>query len=322
MAGQVRVQGSISGLRRIFHTRVDGTTLAADRSDVLRAMTGAGLRDDVLALRVAAGLQVSYPANALSTWSGVSTLAPGNYLQWDGDRSRDVTWWHPPAPDQSLRAGASRLLSTITAVLDRPSPHDGRLSSDLSGGLDSTSLTFLAARRNPGLLTFRWGEAEAGNDDAAYAGQAVALLDRAEHLIIPQQDLPEMFADPGASALSTGMRVAAAHAVARMRHNARLLAGHGVGRHLAGHGGDELFAPLPSYLHQLMRRHPLAALKQARAYCALRRSPGAATLSELSSSETVPSWWRTEAGRLTDPPPPRRHPTLGWVSDPCGPRPG
>jgi asparagine synthase (glutamine-hydrolysing) len=201
---------------------------------------------------------------------------------------------------------------TLTAVLDHRAPPEGRLSADLSGGLDSTSLCFLAARSTPTLLTFRWGEAEAGNDDAAYAGQAMQMLDRAEHLVVAQHELPEIFAEPASSSVTTEEPISLTRAVARMRANARLLADRGSRRHLAGHGGDELFAPLPTYLHQLMRRRPMTALKHVRAYCALRRWPLAATLAELSNAETFGSWWQAEAGRLTDPAPPRRQPMLGW----------
>ncbi len=310
--GRVRLQGSVSGLRRMFHTRVNGVTVAADRSDVLAAMTGADVDERTLALRVACGLQVPYPANAHSAWAGVSTLAPDSFLMWDGDPAREVSWWHPPAQDRPLRQGATQVRDTLTAVMDRRPPHAGRLSADLSGGLDSTSLCFLAARGTPTLLTFRWGEAEAGNDDATYAVRAMTMLDRAEHLVVPQHELPDIFADPASSSVSTEEPVSLTRAVARMRHNARLLADHGSRRHLAGHGGDELFSPLPAYLHQLMRRHPVTALKHVRAFCALRRWPLADTITELSSAESFASWWQTEAGRLTDPAPPRRRPTLGW----------
>ncbi|MFI1303457.1 lasso peptide isopeptide bond-forming cyclase [Streptomyces sioyaensis] len=309
--GHVRFQGSASGLRRVFHTRVNGVRVAADRSDVLAAMTGAGVDEETLALHVACGLQVPFPANARSAWSGISTLAPENCLLWDGDRDREAVWWRPPEPDRSLRDGTAGVREALTAVLDRGAPHDGRLSADLSGGLDSTSLCFLAARHTPELLTFRWGEADAGNDDAVYAGQASRLLDRAEHLVVPQHELPDIFADP-ALAVSAEEPLSLTRATARIRRGARLLADRGSRRHLAGHGGDELFSPMPSYLHQLMRRHPVTALKHVRAHCALKRWPLKATLAELAQPGSLPAWWREQAGLLTAPRPPLRRPALGW----------
>lgn len=309
--GHVRFQGSASGLRRVFHTRVNGVRVAADRSDVLAAMTGAGVDEETLALHVACGLQVPFPANARSAWSGISTLAPENCLLWEGDRDREAVWWRPPEPDRSLREGTAAVRETLTAVVDRRAPGEGRLSADLSGGLDSTSLCFLAARHTPELLTFRWGEADAGNDDAAYAGQAARLLDRAEHLVVPQHELPDIFADP-ALAVSAEEPLSLTRATARIRRGARLLADRGSRRHLAGHGGDELFSPMPSYLHQLMRRHPMTALKHVRAHCALKRWPLRATLGELAQPGSLPAWWREQAGLLTEPRPPLRRPALGW----------
>jgi len=35
VSGQVRVQGTVTGIRRVFHARVAGATVAADRADVL-----------------------------------------------------------------------------------------------------------------------------------------------------------------------------------------------------------------------------------------------------------------------------------------------
>ncbi len=318
VGGQVRLQGSVSGLRRVFHARINDVTIASDRSDLLAELTGADIDEEALALRMACGLRVPYPANARSTWSGVRTLPPESFLSWDGDRAREVPWWRPPDLDLSLQEGAAEVRRTLTAALTPHPPREGRLSADLSGGLDSTSLSFLAAREAPDLLTFRWGEAEAGNDDAAYAERAGKLLGRAEHLVVPQHELPEMFAHPESSSVSTEEPVSLTRATARIRHNAALLADRGSRRHLAGHGGDELFAPMPTYLPQLMRRHPVTGLRHVRAYCALRRWPVSATLAEVaglakvSGADAFPSWWRTEADRLTGPHPSGRAPALGW----------
>jgi asparagine synthase (glutamine-hydrolysing) len=318
VGGRVRFQGSVSGLRRVCHTRINDVTVASDRSDLLADLTGAEVDEEALALRVACGLRVPYPANARSTWSGVRTLPPESFLCWDGDRARDVAWWQPPEPIRSLGEGAAEVRRTLADVLARRPPAVGRVSADLSGGLDSTSLSFLAARDTPNLLTFRWGEAEEGNDDAAYAERAWRHLDRAEHLVVPQHELPEIFAHPESSSVSAEEPVSLTRATARIRHNARLLAERGARRHLAGHGGDELFAPTPTYLQQLLRRHPVTGLRHVRAFCALRRWPVSSTLAELSrpaklaAAGTFASWWRAEADRLTEPEPSRRGPALGW----------
>ncbi|MEY9935783.1 lasso peptide isopeptide bond-forming cyclase [Streptacidiphilus sp. MAP5-3] len=310
LPGRVRVQGSASGLRRVFRVQVAGVTVAADRADLLAALTAAPPDEQVLALRVACGLQLPYPANAMTMWSGITAVAPENAVEWDGERVREFTWWKAPEPVLGLSEGAEVVREALLAATAGIRPESGRLSADLSGGMDSTSLCFLAAREVPDLLTFRWGEAESGNDDAQFAEFARKELARADHLVVPQDELPDMFAAPGAP-VPGDLPSPLTRATARIRHSAELLARHGSVRHLAGHGGDELFCPMPGYLHGLLRRRPLTALRHVRAHSALRRWPLRPTLAGLARPGSVTGWWTEQAEQLTDPRPPRRLPPLG-----------
>jgi asparagine synthase (glutamine-hydrolysing) len=270
-----RLQGSSSGLCRVFHVRLGPVVVAADRADLLASLSGAPLNEEALALRAACGLRLPYPANAQTMWTGVSALAPDHCLQWDegGERVRETRCWKAPEADLAFPEGAAAVRDAIDAAVSGVHPGEaGRLSTDLSGGLDSSSLCFLAARERPDLLTFRWGEAEHGNDDALFAEIAMNQLRRAEHLVVPQSGLPEIFADPGAW-VSRELPSPLTRATARIRYSAGLLAQRGSVRHLAGHGGDELFSPLPGYLSDLLRRRPLTALRHVRAQCALHHWP-------------------------------------------------
>lgn len=309
--GRLRVQGSLTGLRRVFHTRVNGLTVAADRADVLAAMTGAGIDERALAVRLACGGLVPPALGDRPLWKGVTPLAPDHYLLWDGERTRDVRWWQPPAPEQPLSAGARAVREALTSALQDRGPAEGRLSTDLSGGMDSTSLCFLAARSVPDLLTFRWGEAEAGNDDAAFAAHSIDALDRADHVVVPPAELPALYADADVL-MDTEEPYPFVRTAARTHHTARLLAARGSHRHLAGHGGDELFTPFSGYLHGLLRRHPVTALRHVRGYAALERWPLLHTLASLVRPGDEASWWRAQADHLTDPPLRKRRPSLGW----------
>ncbi|GGV67343.1 lasso peptide isopeptide bond-forming cyclase [Streptomyces massasporeus] len=309
--GEVRFQGSATGLRRVFRTRTNEVEVAADRADVLAAMTGAGIDEQALALRVATGGFLPPPLGDRPLWAGMSALPPDHCLVWEHERIRETRWWRPPAPELTLTAGAEAVRQALTSAFDDRAPERGRLSTDLSGGMDSTSLCFLAARRTPDLVTFRWGEAEAGNDDAAFATHAIGALDRAEHLVVPPGDLPSLFTDCD-EPVDTEGPYPFARTLARTRHTARLLAGTGSRRHLAGHGGDELFTPFPGYLHGLLRHRPLTALRHVRGYAALSRWPVLPTLAALTRPGDEAAWWRSQADRLTDPPPPKRRPALGW----------
>ncbi|MEU5534452.1 asparagine synthase-related protein [Streptomyces sp. NPDC020362] len=308
--GQVRAQGSISGLRRIFHTRLDGVDVASDRADVLAEAAGATVDEQSLAVRLAGGLALAPPLNERCLWTGISSLAPERCLEWTRDQARERVWWNPPVPHLSLHDAAAGVREALTAAVQDRAPAHGRVSADLSGGMDSTSLCFLAARHTPTMLTLRWAEADAANDDADFAGQAIQALDRAEHLVIPQRELPSVF-DVENIPVETEQPLVTNRAAARLRHNAQLLAHHGSRRHLAGHGGDELFVPFPGYLAPLLRHHPVLALRRLRQNRALKRWPLRPALAGLLRPGTVAGWWRAQADTLRTPRPPRT-PALGW----------
>ncbi|MGW7818630.1 asparagine synthase-related protein [Streptomyces puniciscabiei] len=274
-------------------------------------MTGATVDEQALAVRVALGGMLPPPLGEGSLWAGVAAVSPDHSLIMDPDGVREIRWWRPPDPDQSLEQGAEVVRNALMAATTSRRPVDGRLSADLSGGMDSTSLCFLASRNTPDLITFRWGEAEAGNDDAFFATHAAQSLSQAQHLIVPQSKLPDVFADPD-TLVDAEQPYLFTRTIARARHTANLLAEHGSRLHITGHGGDELFFKFPGYLHRLLRRRPWTGLRHLRGHYALSRWPFRATVAELVRGDDVSSWWRAQADNLLEPPLPSRYPPLGW----------
>lgn len=304
--GAVRIHGTATGLRRVFHCRVGGVPVAADRADLLAELVGSAVDEETLAARLACGLHLPPPLNERPLYTKVYTVAPGDCLVWTDGRAQEKPWWRPPVARESLARGAEGVRAALAEAVQ-----PGRVSADLSGGMDSTSLCFLAARENPELLTFRWAEAEAGNDDAEFSARSIAALGRAEHVIVPQHDLPAVFAEPDRP-VDADEPYAFTRSAARIRYSAEIVAARGSEAHFAGHGGDELFSPLPGYLHQLLRRRPLAAVRQVRAHAALRRWPFFGTMAGLLRPGTVGGWWRQQAAQLADPVSSARRPVLGW----------
>ncbi len=311
--GVVRVQGSLTGVRRVFHTRIEGVPVAGDRADVLARVAGSGVDEQALAVQVACGVQLPPPLGERSIWRGVRALVPDHYLRIDPHGTvGELRWWQPPEPQVPLALGAGVVREALEAAVAARRPVTGRLGADLSGGMDSTSLCFLAARTGtPDLVTFRWAEADVGNDDAVFAAHAASGLPQAEHLVVAQADMPATFADPSATG-DTEAPYQFTRTLARRRHNAELLVARGARQHLAGHGGDELFRGPLAYLHPLLRRRPLTAIRQVRGYQALGRWPWAATVSALAHGGDLSAWWHQQAQQLSTGPLPRRTPALDW----------
>ncbi len=146
--GVVRVQGSLSGVRRVFHSCCGGVPVAGDRADVLARMVGAGIDEQSLAVRVACGARVPPPMGEHSLWREVRALPPDHYLRMKPHGTVDeLRWWQPPKPEVPLSVGAGVVCQALETAVAARKPAQGRLSADLSGGMDSSSLCFWPRER-------------------------------------------------------------------------------------------------------------------------------------------------------------------------------
>lgn len=310
--GQVRLQGTLTNLRRAFHTRVDATSVASTRADLLAEMTGADLDEDLLAAHLTE-MQLLPPLIEKSWWRTVHSVPPDSSIVLaDDGTARTVRWWRPPDPVLPIQKGAPAVRAALRESVAERRPATGRLSLDLSGGMDSTTLCFLAVEQNPDLFTFRWTGGSVANDDPIFAAEAARLLPGVEHLEMSEGSAPALFAPPYATSdleapwtMTRGLNGSA--------HCVRMLAEHGSGLHLAGHGGDEVFTASASYLHTLIRRRPLTGLRQLRVYRSLGRWSWRRTLADLASRQSWGDWWRESADHLTDPLPRPGTPELSWA---------
>ncbi|QHC23563.1 asparagine synthase [Streptomyces sp. GS7] len=309
--GQVRFQGTVTGTRCVFTACVDDVPIAGDRADVLAGITGAEVDEELLAASVTSGMFFA-PLSERSWWRGVQQVPADSYAVLPGNgAARMVRWWLPPEPHLSVAEGAGQVRERLREAVALRQPRQGRLSADLSGGMDSTSLCFLAAEHRPDLLTFRWTGGSVINDDPQYAEQAARSLRRAEHLTMPESSAPPVFSPPYWASDTEAPR-ATTRGMNAIRTGIRLLVEHGATWHLAGHGADELFTGSAAYLHTLLRRRPVTALRQLQAHRALSRWPLATSLSELLRGEDLGTWWRRCADALVRPAPAGPAPALGW----------
>ncbi|WP_308193516.1 asparagine synthase-related protein [Nonomuraea sp. MG754425] len=178
-----------------------------------------------------------------SAYQGVRRLGGGMAVYLDRDGMRTRTYEAPPAAD----GGPHRVRSALVTAVDRRLALPGALGADLSGGLDSGALTFLAARhtRATPLHAITYAHPAAPAADLSEATAQARLDPRIRHTVVlggaatlPYQDLPA--GEPGhcepAPALISWRRAAL-----RFEH----AAGRGVAVHLTGEGGDALLGAHP-----------------------------------------------------------------------------
>ncbi|GHF48154.1 asparagine synthase [Streptomyces mashuensis] len=316
---RVRIRGSASGVRRVFHTLVGEAVVAADRPDTLAALTGAGADERQLAVHLLHSPPL-HPLDDTCVWAGVESLRPHDSLLIEADgRARTRRWWTPPEPALPAAEGVHGVRQALEAAVRTCTAGGGTISSDLSGGMDSTSLCFLAARDNAAhLVTLRWESRDPDNDDPAWAARATARLPRADHLVAGRQNAPWYSGLAHATAAATAAEPGAwVRDTRRLHLLARLMTDRGSRLHMMGGGGDELFLALPSHLHDYVRSHPFAALARLRRQLAFQPVPLWPVLKGLADRSTYAQWLAARADGLTAALPAGRHSafSVAWGDD-------
>ena len=312
--GRVRVQGTVTGVRRVFHAQVGGVPVAADRADLLGGLLDAGVDEQRLALHLLEP-HILYPLAGQPVWQGVDDLATDHYLVLDGVRRRSVRWWSPPEPLMPMAQGAPALREALSAAVDARVRERELVSCDL-GGVDSTSVCCLAARKGVKVVAYTAATRDPLADDVAWARRTVAALDTVEHHVIPAEEVPLIFGSlqPLTDPLDEPFTAAAERE--RWLGIARRAGARGSRLHLTGFGGDELLYGSVAHLHVLAKTSPRVAAHHLRGFAAKYRWPRGRLLRQLSDRSSYPRWLDRVADNLTEPKPPLNEPLLDWGFSP------
>lgn len=232
---------------------------------------------------VTAAIHITCPS-ALPMWSTrtayryVEQVAGGAVIQVDTRSLRlqlDTTRLPLPTEGRPLADGAAELRDAlVTAVRLRC---EGRpVSADFSGGFDSTSIAFLAARYSSQPVTaITYHQPLAPAEDIADATRFAALDQRiALSVVRGSSDTLPFTGLEGLARASTRLSPEPSPGALAARRTALRLAtaaASGARLHLTGEGGDALLLTAPSYLARLARpRHARTLLRHCASYGRLR----------------------------------------------------
>jgi asparagine synthase (glutamine-hydrolysing) len=315
VAGRIRVQGTVTGVRRVFHARVGAASVATDRADVLAWLVDAGLDEQHLAVQLLEP-PILYPFAGRPVWRGVALLPTDHYLVLDRDGvARPVRWWAPPEPVVPMAEGAPVLREALAAAVAARTRDRSLVSCDL-GGVDSTAVCSVAARGEAKVVAYTAASLDPLADDEAWATRTVAALGHVEHHVIPAAEMPLVY--HGLLDLDEQLDEPCAATVDRNRWLtiAQRAAARGSGVQLTGFGGDELLYGSLAHLHGLLRSSPRIALRQLRGFAAKYRWPRGAMLRQLSDSSPYRTWLARVADGLTAPRAGSEEPLLDWGFQP------
>ncbi|CAM5396756.1 asparagine synthetase B [Streptomyces spiroverticillatus] len=246
------------GIKPLFLVRRGEGLLFASELKALAAATGGSLEVDHAAL--VASLLYYWVPDSRCALSGAEKLPPGSWLRVRADgQVRRGRYWNlkDVAAEGQARARSGDLPDLAAVVAESTRLHllsDVPVATFLSGGLDSSYLTALAARDRPGISAYTIGfraedaKFEAMPDDLRYARQVAGRFGVDLHEIeiapnvldlLPQMtySLDEPIGDP--AAINT-------YLICRAAREA------GVKVMLSGMGADELFAGYRKHLANLI----------------------------------------------------------------------
>lgn len=313
--GEVRAQGTVTGIRRLYTADVDGMPCLADRADVLAWLTGAALDEPRLAVHLLEP-PILYPVTGAPVWRGVEAVPTDHHVVLTADgRIHRHRWWHPPPAARPLADGAEALRDALCAAVDTRVAGRSLVSADL-GGVDSTAVCCVAARTASTVAAFTAASHDPLADDVAWAERTARHLPAIEHHVVPADEMPLVYA--GVSALTDVLDEPCSVTVDR--HRWLTIAERAVARgsdlHLVGFGGDELLYGSVARVRDALRDRPRQATRHLRGFAAKYRWPRRRVLAQLADRRSYRRWLADVGDAVARPAPLRDEPLLAWGFEP------
>ena len=245
------------GVRPLFHTSRNGCLYFASEVKALLQVLGIEAEIDPLALDQIFTLWA--PIAPRTAFRGVSELPPGHIMIVEGGEARVRPYWTLDFPEASAHVdacGEARIADELRHLLEDATRirlrADVEVGSFLSGGLDSSAISALAAGLAPGRLrTFGVGFADSAFDESAYQTTMARALGTAHHSIrCGEADIAEIFPEVVRHAEQPMLRAAPAP----LFQLSGLVRSSGLKVVLTGEGADEIFAGYDLFKEAQVRR--------------------------------------------------------------------
>ena len=187
-----------SGYSPIFYTQFGDNFAFATDVCVLRARLGLRLRPNES--RIANWLTQLSTADTSTFFEGISSLEPGHTLLFEHSRVALNSFWHPEDTAtlrlQDPREYADGLREVLERAVRDRLPQDSAAGSQLSGGLDSSSVTAVAARllEQQGRRIFGFtaipkhhipSPVGRFSDEGPYAASMAEIYRNLDHVLVP-----------------------------------------------------------------------------------------------------------------------------------------
>lgn len=242
------------GVRPLFHARRGDTLFFASEIKALLTVPGIVAELDPFALDQIFTLWT--PLAPRTIFRGISELPPGHLMLVEPGRTEIRRWWQQTFPDAGDVQQKPDAVEELRALLDDATRirlrADVPVGSYLSGGLDSSLVSALAARALPGnIQTFSLGFDTQEHDESRWQAMMAATLGVEHHAVrCTANDIGRLFPEVIRHVERPILRTAPAP-LAKL---SALVHEHDLKAVLTGEGADELFAGYDIFREAKLRR--------------------------------------------------------------------
>ena len=290
--GTMWMSGDAAGVRRVYTADVDGTTVLGTHARPLAQVLGTPRLDPLhlAAQLVSPVAPLELTQCGTSPYRDVRAVPPGRAVRIDHHGRLTVEqWWRVPDDEDHLPAAVSRFRSALREAVAVRTGGDETVACELSGGLDSTSISFLVHQQaGERLLNLTRESVDPGNDDQMWANRAVSAQG-SRHILLRSAALPRHY-----DGVEAPFHLDAPSPTAVNPDRSMLLWSHALGAGarvlLSGRGGDEVMSALPSYLNTTRRRDRATARLHVRGWAALAGKSKAEVRAEAADPGAYALW--------------------------------
>ncbi len=252
----------ITGLKPVFFTDYNNQFIAYSSSSlILQQLINAEINTDWISkFLICPGIQELLQDQ--SPFQNIKCILPGHFLFFSPNKTQYFPYWIPPPGEKNITDVSNKLKThLLMGINNRVSMYGENMSADLSGGLDSTSLSVLAAKmmdkKGQTLNTITYGSTSE-REDTIYAQKVASKFANINSNILGVHEFPSAFSnleipltdEPLINATTFGNFYYGFNFIKAM--NSEL--------HLSGEGADAVLLSPYSYLADLILKRKIKTL--------------------------------------------------------------
>ena len=253
---QTYIFTDIAGLRKIYYSVSESFVIYSSFSLVIQQLLKVDLNPYWLIANMAGDCMPDLFQH-ISPFQDIQTVPPGYCLEISYDSINCKQYWKVPQADLGIIQVAENLRHQLIESIEIRANNFTNITSDLSGGLDSTGLALLAAKRlskqgrKLNTVTIE-SLSSANNEDDIRARHAVSLYPNIEARFFPVRDFPAYWSNLNEFIL-TDEPFKHMSKIGQYKQRMNFLTSIGSELHITGDAADAIFLNSPSYLADIIR---------------------------------------------------------------------